>query len=59
VKNDFSVIIERDAVGLCGTSVPALRGRHTQGGSLDQVMERILEAIALCVEERGKDALAC
>ena len=56
MSNDFSVIIERDADGIYVASVPALRGCHTQGTSLDQVMERIREAIALCIEEQGGDA---
>lgn len=34
-------------------SVPALRGCHTQAGSLEQVMERIGEAVELCLEVPG------
>jgi predicted RNase H-like HicB family nuclease len=34
-------------------SVPTLQGCHTQGNSLDQVIERIHEAITLCIEEQG------
>ena len=30
--------------------VPELRGCHTQAKSLDALMKRILEAIALCLE---------
>lgn len=55
MKRDFSVIIEQDSDGTYVASVPALRGCHTQGTSLDQVMERIREAVALCVEEQGED----
>jgi len=55
MRNDFSVIIEQDSDGTYVASVPALRGCHTQGTSLDQVMERIREAVALCVEEQGED----
>ena len=55
MKRDFSVIIEQDADGIYVASVPALKGCHTQGASLDQVMERIREAVALCVEEQGED----
>ena len=55
MKSNFSVIIERDRDGIYVASVPALRGCHTQGSSLDQVMDRIREAIALCVEEQGED----
>jgi hypothetical protein len=31
-----------------------LRGCHTQGSTLDQVMGRTREAIALCVEEQSE-----
>ena len=33
-------------------SVPALQGCHTQAKSLDKLMERIREAIQLCLEVR-------
>ena len=55
MRNKFSVIIEQDSDGTYVASVPTLKGCHTQGSSLDQVMERIREAIALCVEEQGGD----
>ena len=55
MRSEFSVIIEQDSDGTYVASVPALRGCHTQGTSLDQVMERIREAVALCVEEQGED----
>ena len=55
MKRDFSVVIERDSDGTYVASVPELRGCHTQGRTLDQVMERIREAIALCVEEQDED----
>jgi len=32
-----------------------LRGCHTQARSLDKLMERIREAIELCLEVEGKD----
>lgn len=53
-KREFSVIVERDVDGYYVASVPELRGCHTQARSLDKLMERIREAIALCLEvERG------
>ena len=53
-KREFSVIVERDEDGYYVASVPELRGCHTQARSLDKLMERIREAIALCLEvERG------
>jgi predicted RNase H-like HicB family nuclease len=55
----FSVVIERDSEGYYVASVPALPGCHTQATSLDQLIERIKEAIALYLEVEGgvSDAL--
>jgi len=50
----FSVIIERDSEGYSVASVPELHGCHTQAKSLDTLMERIKEAIELCLEVQGK-----
>jgi predicted RNase H-like HicB family nuclease len=47
---EFSVILEQDEEGNFIASVPELPGCHTQARSLDKLMERIHEAIALCVE---------
>jgi predicted RNase H-like HicB family nuclease len=46
----FDVVIERDEEGNYVTSVPQLPGCHTQARSLDALMERIREAVELCVE---------
>ena len=50
----FNVIIERDAEGYYVASVPELRGCHTQAKSLDTLMDRIREAIELCLEVEGE-----
>ncbi|MCI0617412.1 type II toxin-antitoxin system HicB family antitoxin [bacterium] len=50
MKRDCNVIIERDSEGFYVASVPALRGCHTQARSLDDLMQRICEAIELCLE---------
>lgn len=47
---DFNVVIERDNEGYYVASVPSLPGCHTQARSLDVLMERIQEAIELCLE---------
>ena len=46
----FNVIIEKDEDGYFVASVPSLKGCHTQAKTLDQLMERITEAIELCLE---------
>lgn len=48
----FDVVVERDADGIFVATVPALPGCHTQARSLDELMERIKEAIELCLEVR-------
>ena len=49
----FSVVIEKDEDGYYVASVPELPGCHTQAKTLDELMERIREAVALCLEVRG------
>ena len=53
MREEFTVIIERDEEGLFVGTVPSLRGCHTQARSLDELMERIKEAIQLCLEVEG------
>jgi len=56
-KREFNVVVERDEEGYYVASVPELPGCHTQARSLDKLMERIREAIELCLEvERGGEA---
>lgn len=47
----FTVVIERDEEGYLVATVPGLRGCHTQAKSLDTLMKRVREVIALCLEE--------
>lgn len=53
MREEFTVIIERDEEGLFVGTVPSLRGCHTQARFLDELMERIKEAIQLCLEVEG------
>jgi predicted RNase H-like HicB family nuclease len=50
MHREFDVVIEKDKEGYYVASVPALRGCHTQAKSLDVLMKRVQEAIALCLE---------
>jgi predicted RNase H-like HicB family nuclease len=54
MQRQFDVVIERDAEGYYVASVPQLRGCQTQAKSLDEVMQRIREAIELCLEVEGQ-----
>ena len=49
-KFSFTVLIEQDEDGVYVAKVPQLRGCHTQGKSVEQVLKRIHEAIELCLE---------
>jgi predicted RNase H-like HicB family nuclease len=62
MKRQFNVVVERDEEGYLVASVPSLPGCHTQARSLEQLMERIKEAIELyldatndCVELNALD----
>ena len=50
MKQEYTVIIEQDEAGWYVAEVPELYGCHTQAKSLDELMERIKEAIELCRE---------
>ena len=53
---EFTVIIERDKEGFFVGTVPSFKGCHTQAHSLDELTERIKEAIQLCLEVEGETA---
>ena len=50
MKQEFQVIIEKDSDGWLIADVPALKGCHTQARTFDLLLERIKEAIELCLE---------
>ncbi len=56
MSRDYNVVIERDSEGYYVASVPSLPGCHTQAKSLDELMERVREAIQLCLEVEGEPA---
>ena len=47
---EFNVIIEKDEEGLYVASVPEIQGCYTQGKTFQEVIERIKEAIEVCLE---------
>ena len=49
-KKQFLVVIERDEDGVLVASCPSLRGCHSQARNLPTLLERIKEAIQLCLE---------
>ena len=50
MKREFTVVIEQDEDGIYVASVPELEGCHTQAKTLDELRERIKEAIQLYLE---------
>jgi predicted RNase H-like HicB family nuclease len=54
MPQEFNVVIERDADGMFVASVPSLPGCYTQASSREELMDRIREAIALHLEDRGE-----
>lgn len=54
---EFTVIIERDEDGNLVGSVPSLKGCHTQAQTVDELFDRMKEAIRFCLEEAGDEAL--
>jgi predicted RNase H-like HicB family nuclease len=57
-QRDFTVIVERDEAGYYVASVPALAGCRTQARSLDELVERIQEAITVCLEDGDSATLS-
>jgi len=49
----FDVVVERDEEGMYVGSVPQMPGCHTQGRSVDELMERMREAVELYLEVEG------
>lgn len=53
-ERKFAVLIERDEDGYFVATVPGLRGCHTQAKSLDALMRRVREVIALCLDGQSR-----
>ena len=54
---NFTVLIEQDEDGIYVAKVPDIIGCYTQGKTVEQAMERIKEAIQVCIESDEKDIL--
>ena len=46
----FTVLIEQDENGIYVAKVPDIQGCYTQGKTVEQAIERIKEAIQVCLE---------
>ncbi len=55
MKREYFAIITRDSDGYYVASVPELRGCRTQAKSMDKLIERVKEAIELCLEDEDDE----
>jgi predicted RNase H-like HicB family nuclease len=53
----YTVLIEQDEDGMYIAKVPDIQGCYTQGKTVEQVMERIREAIQVCLEADDPDSV--
>jgi len=58
MTHGFEVVIECDEEGFYVAAVPELHGCHTQAKSRDVLIERIREAIDLCLDVRREPSNA-
>jgi predicted RNase H-like HicB family nuclease len=54
VKREFTVVIEKDEDGYFVGTASRLKGCHTQAKSLDELIDRMKEAVQLCLEAEGE-----
>jgi predicted RNase H-like HicB family nuclease len=54
---NFTVLIEQDEDGIYVAKVPDIIGCYTQGKTVEQAMERIKEAIQVCLEAEDEDIM--
>ena len=57
MNQQFNVVIERDEEGYYVASVPSLPGCHTQARSFDELMVRVKEVTALCLDDANESTL--
>jgi predicted RNase H-like HicB family nuclease len=48
----FPILIEQDEDGIYIASCPNFKGCHTQGKTIDEVMENINVVIRICLKEK-------
>lgn len=52
---EFTVIIEQDEDGIYVAKVPGIEGCYTQAKTIPELLERIKEAIELCLEADNEE----
>ena len=54
---NFTVLIEQDEDGIYVAKVPDISGCYTQGKTVEQAMDRIKEAIQVCLESEIEEII--
>ena len=57
MERTFTVLLEQDEDGIYIAKVPDIPGCYTQGKTIAQAMERIKEAIQVCLEAEKEEFL--
>ncbi|HHT10655.1 MAG TPA: type II toxin-antitoxin system HicB family antitoxin [Candidatus Atribacteria bacterium] len=52
MKYKYRILIEKDENGIYIASCPALQGCYSQGGTVDEALQNIKDAIQLHIEAR-------
>ncbi|HLC75435.1 MAG TPA: type II toxin-antitoxin system HicB family antitoxin [Candidatus Nanoarchaeia archaeon] len=53
--HEFTVIIEQDEDGIFVAKVPDIQGCATQGKTIPEVLDRVKEAIQVCLEAENEE----
>ena len=58
MTQQFTVLIEQGEDGAYIATVPALKSCYTQADSIPELLEKVYEVIALCLEENEAPIIA-
>jgi len=53
----FNVLIEQDEDGIYVVNVPEIPGCYTQGKTVQEALERIREAVEVCLEDANDEII--
>ena len=54
-KKHYPTIIEQDVDGVFIVSCPSFKGCHSYGYTIDEAIQNISEAIAVCLEDQSME----
>ena len=55
METDFTILIEQDEDGIYVAKVPNIEGCYTQGKTVQEALERIKEAIKVCLKADNQE----